>query len=253
MDENQNWTKHNKDYWDKVAEKYNNSYNDNWSELENKFIAQKLTFISQTKTVKILDLGCGTGLGYQLCSQSNPEIDYTGIDISIEMLEVLKKKYPNVQTYQTAMSNLQTFNTQTFDGVISVFTAFSYSDNIPKTISEIARVLKADGKIIISVISRFSLRRILELKFDRKEKYKTRGIFSTGFSYSWVFSKKEIIELLKSEFVNVEVIGYNPFGGIPIISKYPKLWKLNLFIAKIFPNLSHELIISATKKTTINV
>ena len=93
----------------------------------------------------------------------------------------------------------------------------------------------------------------MKLKFGRKEKYKTRGIFSKGFSYSWVFSKKEIFELLQSEFVNIEIIGYNPFGGIPFISKYPKLWKLNLFIAKLFPNLSHELVILATKKSLINV
>lgn len=249
MDENQNWTGHNKDYWDGVAKKYSDSYNDIWSKLENEFIAGRLAFIGLAKGVRVLDLGCGTGLGFHLASLSNPEIEYTGIDISIQMLRVLNEKYPNVKTYHSTMSDLGVFSSQTFDCIISVFTAFSYSDNVPKTISEMVRILKTDGKIIISVISRFSLRRILKLKFSNKEKYKSRGISSNGFSNSWVFSKKEILSLLKSEFMDIEIIGYNPFGGIPIISKYPKLWKLNLFIAKIFPNLSHELIISATKKT----
>ena len=253
METNQKWTNNNNSYWNEIAKKYTDSYNDGWSLLENEFIAKKLNFVSRLQGFKILDLGCGTGLGYLLCSTSNPNIEYTGVDISLEMLNLLKEKYPNIESCNSTMSNLSNFSSCKFNGAISIFTAFSYTDNKENTISEISRVLKPEGNILISVISRFSLRRIMKLQFARKEKYKTRGIETDGFSYSWVFSKSDIKILLSNDFENIEIIGYNAFGGIPFLSKRTKLWNLNILISKIFPNLSHELIITANKKREGNV
>lgn len=248
-----NWTENNNTYWNEIAKQYNESYNDSWSKLENEFIANKLSFVNKKSNFKILDLGCGTGLGYLLCSLSNSNIEYTGVDISSEMLSVLQAKYPNIHSFNSTMSNLSNFPSNMFDGVISIFTAFSYTDNKEQTVSEIARVLKDDGTILISVISRFSIRRILKLEFSTKEKYKTRGIETNRFSYSWVFSKSDLKRLFKEDFYNIKVIGYNALGGNSFFSKYPKLWNLNLIISRIFPNFSHELIITASKKNKTNV
>ena len=249
----QDWSKNNNKYWSKIAKKYNDFYRDSWSILENEFIAKKLNFVSKSQGFRVLDLGCGTGLGYLLCSSSNPEIEYTGVDISLEMLSVLKEKYPDTNCINSTMSNLSSLSPNSFDGVLSIFTAFSYTDNKEQTISEISRVLKDGGTILISVISRFSFRRILKFEFSKKEQYKTRGIETEGFSYSWVFSKNDVKKLFENEFENIEIVGYNLFGGIPFFSKYPELWNLNLIISKILPNFSHELIITATKKIKRNV
>lgn len=248
-----NWTKNNNSYWDEIAKQYNSSYKDSWSILENEFVAKKLSFVNKLPNFKVLDLGCGTGLGYFLCIASNPNIEYTGVDISLEMLKVLEEKYPNIKSYNTTMSNLNNFTSNSFDGVLSIFTAFSYTDNKVKTVSEISRILRNEGSILISVISRFSLRRILKLKFSNKEKYKTRGIETNNFSYAWTFSKNDLLKLFANDFENIEIIGYNAFGGIPILSKYQNLWKLNIYLSKVFPNFSHELIITATKKINKNV
>jgi len=249
----ENWTENNNSYWSEVAKKYNESYNDSWSILENHYIGSKLKFVGTLFDFKILDLGCGTGLGYLLCISSNPNIQYTGVDISSEMLNILNQKYKNVTTFNSSMSDLSKISSNSYDAVISIFTAFSYTDNIENTVSEVSRVIKDEGTILISVISRFSIRRILKLDFTKKEKYKTRGIESNGFSYSRVFSKSDLADLFKNDFENIEIIGYNALGGIPFFSKYPILWSLNLQISKLFPNFSHELIIKATKKKKTNV
>lgn len=43
---------------------------------------------------KLLDLGCGTGLELDEIFKRRPDIQVTGIDLSHEMLQVLRKKYP---------------------------------------------------------------------------------------------------------------------------------------------------------------
>jgi ubiquinone/menaquinone biosynthesis C-methylase UbiE len=249
---NDDWLNNNLYYWDRIAYQYNTFYTDRWSSLENDFILEKLEFLKEYEFANILDLGCGTGLGYNLCNTVNPDIQYTGVDISIEMLNVVKNDHPHTCVCNTSMSNLTCFNSNSFDVIISIFTAFSYTDNIENTINEISRVLKPNGKILISVIGKYSLRRLVKFEFGNSEKYITRGNPSERFSYAWAFSKNEISQKFKEKFTNIEINGYNALAGLGYLDKYPHLWKLNCFISKLLPDLSHELIIVANKKDNIN-
>lgn len=43
----------------------------------------------------ILDLGCGTGLELDEIFKLNPDVEVTGIDLTAEMLDCLKKKHPD--------------------------------------------------------------------------------------------------------------------------------------------------------------
>lgn len=49
--------------------------------------------ISRENGIKILDLGCGTGLELEEIFKINPYAEVTGIDMSENMLEILKAKY----------------------------------------------------------------------------------------------------------------------------------------------------------------
>jgi ubiquinone/menaquinone biosynthesis C-methylase UbiE len=250
---NDDWLDNNSYYWNKLASRYNSFYNDKWSILENKFITEKLNFLKDNKFVKVLDLGCGTGLGYELCTAVNPNVQYTGVDISIEMLNTMKSTYTAVTACNTNMSNLDDFCSHSFDAVISIFTSFSFTEDIDNTIDEILRVLKPNGVVLISVIGKYSLRRLTKLKFSRKEDYTTRNNLSENFSYAWVFSKNELNEKFKINFVIQEIRGYNAFSGIEVLSKYSWLWRINRFISNLVPDLSHELVIIASKKGDNNV
>ena len=44
---------------------------------------------------RILDLGCGTGLELEFYFPRNPAARVTGIDLSREMLEALRRKFPD--------------------------------------------------------------------------------------------------------------------------------------------------------------
>jgi ubiquinone/menaquinone biosynthesis C-methylase UbiE len=237
------WIAENAQYWEEVSEDYKCLYDTEWSDFENKFISEELEHLKFKPKSKILDLGCGLGLGYELCRNQILDIEYHGIDISKGMIRKCRDKYPYLRLRVGAMSDLSKFPDDYFDGVISIFTSFSYTEDINKTVQEIKRVLKNDGVILISVISRFSMRRFLKLNFKRNEHYQSRKSRKKSFSNSWTFSAQELKLIFEvAGFENIEVIGYNAFASL---FENPLLWKLNKYISQLFPNLSHELIIKA--------
>jgi len=73
--------------YDELAFKYDRDYSDKKIQAENEFLKAMIPY----KFGSILDAGCGTGLLMDLVN-IKPS-DYTGIDISTNMLAVAKKKY----------------------------------------------------------------------------------------------------------------------------------------------------------------
>lgn len=243
MAKKEKWLMTNANYWDLISLEYEELYNSKWSKLENNQIKKKLSFITQYNNVNILDLGCGTGQGYSMCLELNSEINYVGVDISSKMISIFKSKHGDVKAFHNKMSDLSGFDKNSFDVVISIFTSFSYTDDIHKTMSEIERVLKPDGTIFLSVLNKNSLRRRIKRIKGRIENYYTRGSKHQSFTKAWALSKKDVKFMLQtSGFAKIKIEGYNPLGGI-LENSY--LWKINLLLAKLFPYLSHELLITA--------
>lgn len=55
---------------------------------------KKMAELVPARSKCILDLGCGTGLELDELFRLNPDVEVTGIDITVEMLDCLRKKYP---------------------------------------------------------------------------------------------------------------------------------------------------------------
>lgn len=98
---------------------------------------------------KILDLGCGFG---DLCSYmvSNGATKVVGLDISKRMIELANQKNSNkvIQYIVKPMEKLSDIKEQ-FDIVTSSL-AFHYVENFDKLISDIAKLLKPNGRLIFS-------------------------------------------------------------------------------------------------------
>ena len=82
-----NWK--NKKVFEKQLElnksEFNNSYPQHWFDFLNTI---KLLNISS-----ILDVGCGSGIYYNLCKKELPNINYFGVDYSIDAIEIAKREY----------------------------------------------------------------------------------------------------------------------------------------------------------------
>lgn len=240
----QDWGESHAHYWNIHAAGYDHLYKSRWSELENKDITHRLSVLMYRSPCRILDLGSGTGLGYELSRQLT-NANYIGIDISQEMISVAKQKWPDAIFLQQPMNDLTIFADNSFDFVISLFCAFSYEINTRQTVNEIHRVLKKDGIAFICALNRWSLRRVMRLAFGAIEVHTTRGGDNKSSIPAHVFSVNVLRSLFSEKgFLDVRVGGQGVFSGVV---EHPSLWSLDNRLANSIPAIAHMLIITARK------
>jgi len=96
---------------------------------------------------KVLDIGVGTGIFASALMKYGAEI--TGIDVSEKMLEISKSKGINNVFIGNAES--LDFPDDSFDLVISI-TALEFIKNPDKAISEMVRVCKKGGRVVVGTL-----------------------------------------------------------------------------------------------------
>jgi ubiquinone/menaquinone biosynthesis C-methylase UbiE len=102
------------------------------------------------KNEKLLDLGCGNGRLYKRIQSLG--VDYTGIDLSENLIKKAEELYPQAKFYVASALDLS-FPDSTFDKIISIAVLHhipSYKLRI-KFMEEVHRVLKKDGQLILTV------------------------------------------------------------------------------------------------------
>lgn len=103
---------------------------------------------------KILELGCGAGYAIKLIFEKNLAEEIVGLDISptiIRSARIRNKKAINEKRVKLIQANFNKlpFHNENFNTVFSIQTIYFWTD-IPKTISEIFRVLMPKGVIILT-------------------------------------------------------------------------------------------------------
>ena len=180
-----------KQIYNRLSKVYDRSYKEPIHKIEDDFIYKFLADNGFTKG-KILDLGSGTGV---LLNHIGIHPDnYFGLDISENMLEISSEKFPKHKFIKGTMSNIP-FDDDSFDCVLSLFGSFSYSLNHKKTVQEIHRVLKPNGKLFIMAY---------EIKYQKRESY-ILNKFNIK-SPATFFCKNELKSLFKN-FNKVKIFG----------------------------------------------
>ena len=118
------------------------------------YISKSLSFLQNWVDIppeaSILDVACGTGEFAKLLLEKNPQQQITGVDISEEMLEIAKDKlrdYPNVNLSNNSVTSLP-FSDESFELVICA-NSFHYFEHPQPALTEMKRVIKPNGKLII--------------------------------------------------------------------------------------------------------
>ncbi len=205
-----NLIKTTKQYFNENAKNFSQSREKPWPEFE------ELKKYIEPNT-KILDLGCGNGRLFELFS--NKQINYTGVDFSKQLIKIAQQKYGN--HFKTSSMFSLPFSNNSFDSIwsIAVFHHIPSEKLRIKTLNEAKRVLKPNGKIIITcwylyggkylkILLKFTLSKLLGLtKLDFKDiliSPKTLKIKR----YYHAFTKKELKKLLKKAGLKVEKLQY---------------------------------------------
>jgi ubiquinone/menaquinone biosynthesis C-methylase UbiE len=197
-----------KRFYDLTAEKYDNRHS-NYMIMHMRKLEEKL--IKRYAFGKVLDIGCGTGPHISSALSENS----VGIDISLQMLSKAKKK--GCKNLVQGRAEQLPFPDNSFDTILCMFTVLNLCDS-EIAVEEMKRVLKINGRILISVTS----------VWERGNKPLTKKIFANaepcrkkmrieGFRLNFhAFTKKEFLDLFSDfrlEFFRGIFIVQNPWWG----------------------------------------
>ncbi len=107
--------------YDDIAEEYDSLYDDPEHKKEDEIIKEALSpFIKG----RVLDIGCGTGLGARLFQGLYDE--YIGIDKSYKMIEVARRKNRHLSNVRFINVSVKDFYMRGFNVIIALYGVFSY-------------------------------------------------------------------------------------------------------------------------------
>jgi len=217
----------NKNTWNNIAEKFELTRHRVWD-------LEPLADYAKSD-MKVLDLGCGNGRLYETLKDKG--VEYTGIDISENLIAIAKKNYsfcasPSHTQFLIGDGLALPFENNSFDIIYSIAVFHHLPSRALRIqfLKEAKRVLKKDGKIILIVwnlwqrkyfklLVKYSL-----LKFLHKSKLDCGDLYipwqNQHQRYHHAFTKKELVKLFinagfeieKSEFQkrNILMIGKLP-------------------------------------------
>ncbi|MDD5071531.1 MAG: methyltransferase domain-containing protein [Patescibacteria group bacterium] len=127
--------------YDKIAEPYAKEFSK-----PSEYIEEFLALLP--KDAKILDVGCGVGVDAGFMESEGFEI--IGIDLSKEMLNIARQKFPQIDFRQQDIRTLD-FPPNSFDGILASCSLIHIpKKDVPALLEKFHQILKKDGAIYIA-------------------------------------------------------------------------------------------------------
>lgn len=201
---------------------------------ENYFSLERQIFKNEIneKNLKILDIGCGTGiLGSYFRTNQNCEV--YGVEINESAFQIARNNLDKVIKANIEVIDLPV-DYNNFDYII-LGDVLEHLINPIATINKIFKVLKPGGKILITVPNVRYWKLILKLVFFDTWKYESWGILD--FTHLRFFTKKSLTLLLQNE-------GYSKINSERIIQRPSKSHIIDILTLKVFSGFlaSHTFI-----------
>lgn len=191
-----------RDDYNHIAPDFSNTRVNIWSE-----IAVLFDYIK--KSDKVLDLGCGNGRFVNIIKEKGGE--YFGTDVSENLINIAKKKYPN-ENFQTTQALKLPFSDNYFDIIYSIAVLHHIPSNDFRLefLQEAKRVLKIGGIFVLTVWKpkdkqesflkiKFSLKKIFGLAsgLDFRDVIEPWFDNNKGERYFHCFTEAELTRLLR--------------------------------------------------------
>lgn len=133
-----------RDDYNRISHHFSSTRKYNWPALKG-----LLSDIEGGKNFKMADLGCGNGRIYELISEK--KIDYYGLDLSEDLINIAKKKHPGVRFIVGNVLDTP-YKDNFFDLTLSVATLHHIpgKESRRQALNEIYRITKSSGKVILT-------------------------------------------------------------------------------------------------------
>jgi len=125
------------------------NYDMRWSAYIKATVRETMKRLHLKPDQRLLDVGCGTGALLERIINICPDIHAAGVDPSPEMLDIARGKCPDGVDFREGWAESLPFHDDSFDIVVSC-NAFHYWRQPAKGLDEIARVLKPEGRLVIT-------------------------------------------------------------------------------------------------------
>lgn len=186
------------DVFNTTAEKYVEYFGDDWE-----FINEINSFINLIiPNGKVLDLGCGSGYISKYMADKN--LQPVGIDFSEKMIEIAKKKYPEIPFLKMDIANVdKIFEENTFDGLLAIYILyFIPKEQMDSVLESLSRILK-DGAQFFMVI-----------QIGKGEMFVDETLMPKGKQKQALFvnlnTEEELLELLQKHNFSVDQLKFYP-------------------------------------------
>jgi len=162
-----------------------------------------------TPVNRLLGLGCGTGLEFKLLFERYPDMEVTGIDLAIAMLQKLEEKYPDKNIRLICGSFFDVDFDGSYDHVLSTYSFHHFSENSKLDLyKKIHAALTSDGRFIFGDYTVPTMERQQELLAENEEKRREQGASAGEFyHFDTPFTAETEVKLMKTAgFSTVDVV-----------------------------------------------
>ena len=211
------------DYYDSFSENYEKERYQGYHLLIDELEMACLKGFIENKVV--LEAGCGTGLILQRIAKIASEA--YGVDLSEKMLKRAKDKGLNV--IQGSITELP-FEDNYFDVVCS-FKVLSHVEDVKKAISEMSRVLKPGGVLVLEFYNTKSLRYIIK---QVKSPTKTSDKYTDKEVYTRYDNIEMVINYLSPELKLEKMQGIRIFTPCAYVYQLPVISNIYKFLERTF-------------------
>ena len=136
------------EHWDKVSDEYDHT-NEEHAQTHDQRWVEATKHMDLDPGMVILDIFCRTGDAIKYLAKECEDVIIIGAELSGGMLNQARKKYPQ-NMFLLVSPHALPFKDNSFDIVLSLETLEHIPDP-PLFLSEIRRVLKANGKLVMSL------------------------------------------------------------------------------------------------------
>lgn len=180
------------DVYELISSQFSSTRYSYWSGV--KTYIDEIKKIYNPNQINFLDYGCGNGKYFPLCENF---AKYVGFDNCVNLLKIVKDKFPSVQTIQGDVCVFDDNLSNQFNSIISIAVIHHLSNEIRRinAVKNIIQYLKPNGSALISVWA-------TTLDTSKYTKLDTSNDWLVGWNkqynrYYHLFEKEELINIIK--------------------------------------------------------
>ena len=182
------------------------NYDKKWQHYCLPSFSKSIQIIDLYRASRLLDVGCGTGIFLKILEKKYPSVQLNGIDPNQAMLAKASEKLSSKVDLELGSAESLPYDSQSFDWLV-LSNCLGHIKNQEVALSEAHRVLKDDGKVIITDWTKD----FLAMRFV--------NLYTQLFDYAEYNSLKSsetivMMEKLRFECISAENYKINWFWGL---------------------------------------